>query len=352
VLFAPRAYTLDGFLQAGFYAQVASELFVVAGWWGLARWWRAPAAAWMAFVGWMAAATFLVWPIWIGPLGVAVGVALLAMTRLSWTDRLRHGALAAAPVAVVAAIHLVQHAAWLRIAGASGAVPAFAPGLLGWMLAGLAITGTAAVWRLPAARVTLWFLGAILLQGTALWLLPRARGAETPYMAMKMIYLAVYPVAVLGAAGVGVVLRRVPVPLALSASAALVAALAAGLVAATRAPVPPPIVDADLDAAGRWAREHLPPSCVGYIVDSAEQAYWLHLAVMGQPRASARTADIDRYTANRAVGLWIEGAALPYAIARRGLLPGEVLSDADIVYDAGSAVVLRRRGAAASPVHC
>ena len=73
---------------------------------------------------------------------------------------------------------------------------------------------------------------------------------------------------------------------------------------------------------------------------------------MGQPRASARTADIDRYTANRAVGLWIEGAALPYAIARRGLLPGEVLGDADIVYDAGSAVVLRRRVAAASPVHC
>ena len=39
VLFAPRAYSVDGFLQAGFFAQVASELFVVAGWWGLARWW-------------------------------------------------------------------------------------------------------------------------------------------------------------------------------------------------------------------------------------------------------------------------------------------------------------------------
>ena len=43
VLFAPHAYSVDGFLQAGFFAQVASELFVVAGWWALARWWMAPA---------------------------------------------------------------------------------------------------------------------------------------------------------------------------------------------------------------------------------------------------------------------------------------------------------------------
>jgi hypothetical protein len=85
---------------------------------------------------------------------------------------------------------------------------------------------------------------------------------------------------------------------------------------------------------------------VGYIVDDAEQAYWLHLAVMGQPRSSPRTADLDGYTSNRAVGRWLEGAALPYAIARRELLPGEVVRDAEVVHAAGAAVVIKRPGVA------
>ena len=104
------------------------------------------------------------------------------------------------------------------------------------------------------------------------------------------------------------------------------AVLAAGLGVATAAstPLPPPIVTRDLDAAGRWARAHLPPACVDYLVDNAEQAYWLHLAVMGQPRSSARTADLDGYTSNRAIGRWLEGAPMAYAVAQRDLLPAEL----------------------------
>ena len=91
--------------------------------------------------------------------------------------------------------------------------------------------------------------------------------------------------------------------------------LGVGVRAATTSPVPPPIVSVDLDAAGRWARANLPPACVDYIVDNAEQAYWLHLAVMGQPRSSPRTAEIDGYTANRAIGRWLEGKSA--AVCRR-----------------------------------
>ena len=79
------------------------------------------------------------------------------------------------------------------------------------------------------------------------------------------------------------------------------------------------------------------------MVRDAEQAYWLHLAVMGQPRSSARTADLDGYTANRAVGRWIEGTALPYAIAVRELLPGEVLGTAEVIRTFGTAVIIKRR---------
>jgi len=106
VLFAPMAYSVDGFLRAGFLAQVASELFVVAGWWGLANWWSSRAPAWMAFTGLMGAATFLTWPIWVGPLVVAAAVSLLSARELSSTARVRAAVFGFGPVAVVAVLHL------------------------------------------------------------------------------------------------------------------------------------------------------------------------------------------------------------------------------------------------------
>jgi hypothetical protein len=347
ILFAPRAYSLDGFLQAGFYAQVASEAFVLAGWWGLTRWWRAPASGWMAFVGLMAGAVFVVWPIWIGPLMVAVALAVWQARGFTWPARARLASLAAGPPALVAALHLSRHATWLRMAGTSGAVPAFSPGVLGCVLLALALIGMAGAVRRPPARVTLWFTFGVVSQAGALWLLAWTRGAETPYMAMKMIYLAVHPTAVLAALGIAVVIHQPHVPARPAAWAAAALVLATGLRAAAASP-PPPLVSTDLDAAGRWAREHLPPACVDYIVDNAEQAYWLHLAVMGQPRSSPRTADIDGYTTNRAVGRWLEGEAAPYAIARRDLLPGEVLGEVDGLGSFGDAVVIQRRGVACS----
>jgi len=351
VLFAPRAYSLDGFLQAGFFAQVAAELFVVAGWWALARWWLERRGAWMAMVGVMGAAVFLVWPIWIGPLMIAVALGLMCARGLRWRARVQAGALAVAPFAAVAVMHLSQHAAWLGMAGTSGAVPRFVPGPLGWVLIILALAGALAG-RFAGTRVTLWFAGGIALQALALWGLAHARGADTAYMAMKMIYLAVYPAAVLGAVGIGRAVQWIPRAATAASWAVGVAVVAVGLHAASASPVPAPLVDVDLDAAGRWARTNLPPACVDYIVDNAEQAYWLHLAVMGQPRSSPRTADIDGYTANRAIGRWLEGKSPPYVVARRHLLPGEMVGDADGVGDAeivhafGSAVVIHRRGVA------
>lgn len=344
VLFAPRAFSLDGFLQAGFFAQVASELFAVAGWWALARWRLDPRPIWMAVVGLMGATVFLVWPIFAGPLAIAVAAAGLG-ARLPLRSRVGALGLGVLPMAVVAALHLSQHAAWLRLAGTSGAVPALVPGPLGWLLILLAMIGLAASRRVLSARVTIWFAAGIVVQALTLWLLARARGAATPYMAIKMIYLAIYPLAVLGAIGLSHLIGLSRLPRIATSWAVAAAVLALGLRAATAAPLPPPIVDLDLAAAGRWARANLPPACVDYLVDNAEQAYWLHLAVMGQPRASPRTAAIDGYTANRAIGRWIEGAAVPYSIARHAMLPGEVLRDADVVHAAGAAVVVRRRDA-------
>jgi hypothetical protein len=343
VLFAPGAYSLGGFLHHGFLAQVGAELFVVAGWWALAGWWSTPCVARMALVGLCGAGTFLVWPIWIGPLIMAAAMAVALAPRMDARTRVIHGLIAVVPVAIVAALHLARHAAWLRMASTSGAVPAFVPGLPGWTL--IALAGFALVFaaRMPSARVTLFFLGGVVLQGAALFVLARMRGAETPYMAMKMIYLGVYPVAVLAALVIGLAVAWFPGRLASPvgwASAALVAVAAVRI--AEGIAVPAPIVSLDLYRAGRWARASLEPACVDYVVANAEQAYWLHLAVMGQSRSSPRTSDIDGYTANRAVGRWVEGARLPYAVATFDLLPGEVLGDAEVEHRSGTAVVIKR----------
>jgi hypothetical protein len=346
VLFAPRAYSLDGFLQAGFYAQVASELFMIAGWWGLARWRRDPKPRWLALVGLVGAAVFLVWPIWIGPLLLAGALVVWSASGVPPKERVRGQAWMVAPVLFIATLHLSEHAAWLRMAGTSGAVPGFAPDWLAWLLIALAIGGIASAVTRTSTRVTLFVAGAIVLQALALWLLAALRGAAIPYMAMKMLYLAVYPAAVLGALGLASILgwsRAAALPAAWTMS---IVVIALGVRAAASRPVPQPLVSIDLDRAGRWARANLEPACVDYLVDDAEQAYWLHLAVMGQPRSSTRTADIDGYTTNRAVGRWIEGDALPYAIARRDLLPGEVVRDAETVAAFGDAVVIQRRGVA------
>jgi hypothetical protein len=146
--------------------------------------------------------------------------------------------------------------------------------------------------------------------------------------------------AVLAAGALGAGGTRLPPRLHRLAWLTPFVAMAVSLPGLTRQPVPPPIVSPDLYAAGRWARDHLDVGCVGYLVENAEVAYWLHLAVLGQPRSSPRTADIDGYTANRELGRWIAGVPQTHAIARASLLPGEVLADTVVVFREGDAVVL------------
>jgi hypothetical protein len=176
-------------LKAGFV--VAAELFVVAGWWALMEWRVAPSPARAALVGACGAATFLVWPIWIGPLMLASGIVVLWPAGQPFETRARSLALATGPVAVVAALHLSRHAAWLRMAGTSGAVPAFLPDAAWWVLVALAVVGVGSSWRAwwgssrPAPdhasgdRVTLWFFAAVALQAGMLVVVARWRGARS-----------------------------------------------------------------------------------------------------------------------------------------------------------------------------
>ena len=50
---------------------------------------------------------------------------------------------------------------------------------------------------------------------------------------------------------------------------------------AVRTPRASPVITEPLFQAGAWARTHVPPGCVEYLVAHDNTAYWLHLAVLG-----------------------------------------------------------------------
>jgi len=113
---------------------------------------------------------------------------------------------------------------------------------------------------------------------------------------------------------------------------------------AMTAPRTVPVINLDLYAAGKWTRSNIGQTCVDYLVADAETAYWLHLAVLGNPRASERMAEIDRYDPRSAVGPWITSEGRSYAIADLRLLPDEVRSRVAIVRTFGAAAVIKRAG--------
>ena len=353
---APQAYFLDSFLRDSFLAQVAAELFAVAMWWAVVVWDQSPARLPLLLFAAAGAGVFLTWPVWIGP-----PIVTLIAVALTHADRRIHEragdlALAITPIALIAAVHAMGRAGWLTIAGTSGAVVHPAVSLFGWGYLALAAAGAAMAPFQRAARSTMLIAISIGAQAMTLYVLARARGASTPYMALKMIYLLIYPLAVLGAVAIAAVIYRglkaTPAGTryvrekrgAIMAWAVLAMMTTAYWKPLTTVKVPTPAGSEDLYLAGRWVRAHVEAECVDYLVPSVDTAYWLHLAVLGNPRLSARTADPGTYDPDMNVARWIEPSGLPYAIAYMPALPREVLSDVDVIEQVRSAAVLKRRG--------
>jgi hypothetical protein len=184
-------------------------------------------------------------------------------------------------------------------------------------------------------------------------------------MAFKMTYLAIYPLAILAAYALKCAVqsaefraRRNPPhsalrnpphsalrtphfhdPLGWLLAAALLAVVVRPALAAPREI---PVIDLDLRAAGQWLRANKAATCTDYLVVDAETAYWLHLAVLGNPRAGERMSEVDRYEPRAAMAPWITAEGRSYAIADLGLLPDEVRNRVQILQQFGKAAVIAR----------
>jgi hypothetical protein len=350
LLLVPYAYSVGSFTEQSYLAQVASELFAAAMWWTLTVWDEQPSRGVAALFAVFGVGAFLTWPVWTGPLLlVLAGVALLHGERRVG-DRAVDLAVAVAPIALIAALHGARHPGGFRMVGTGGfAVWPTTAVVRPWFYAVAAMAIVFAA-RQRRTRVVIMLLLAIALQAAALTRTARASGAETPYLALKMFYLAIYPavvaIAVMAAALWRIATMRVPRLRTAAAAWVVVAAIAVAVARPlAAAPRPTPIVSNDVLRAAEWAKNHASPACIDYLTRSGYTAYWLHLAVFGQPRASGRAMDDATFEPKQAVVRWILPGSLEYAITDDlDALPRDVRDNVDVVAQFGKAAVVRRHG--------
>jgi len=351
LLFLPAPYFFGAFTHDGFLAQPVSTLFAVAAWWAIAQWDDRPSTIGAIAIAIFLVATFLSWPIWIGP-PLLVFFALLLKSAAAQEvppSRIAPFATVVVPLLAIFLVHSWNRWGWIVIVRTSGAVLHPSLESLGWLLPLLAAIGIVFSLSDRRARVTIVLLMAIVLQAVTLFAIAKAQGADTPYMAFKMVYLAIYPAVVLGAFAIAnpervrLARRREP-DQSKGALGWVIAALLVILVVrpVLNAPRSIPVVDLDLNAAGQWLRANGGGTCSDYLVADAETAYWLHLAVLGNPRSTERMRELDRYDPRAAMAPWITAEGRSYAIADLRLLPAEVRSRVQIVTQIGNAAVIAR----------
>jgi hypothetical protein len=361
MLFVPREYFLRSFTEHAFLAQVVSELFAVAMWWALVVWDERPSRAAMTYFAIAGIGAFLTWPVWIGPLLLALAVTVAVRDGLPVRERLASLAVAGTPIAVVAAVHAAGRLQAVGIARTAGFVVWPSIEMFTWWFLVLAGAGLILAMMNRGTRSIVWLVGAIALQAGALFVVAARNGADRPYLALKMVYLAVYPLAVASASALAVVGRAWQARLdggpkralqkTLASGAALVLAVVVGRGLITE-PRHQPVVSTPMYLAGRWARTNLNAACIDYLVQDDDSAYWLHLAVLGNARHSDRARDPMTFEPKQALIRWIQPEGLPFAITDDfGALPKDIRTTVDVVQRFGPAAVVKRRGRSTCASH-
>jgi hypothetical protein len=357
-LASPR-YLLGSFTEYGFIAQVVAELFVLSMWWMTVVWDASEDPKLCVAFGFAGAAAFLTWPVYVGPPLLAFAIVVLMRGDLPVQLRLKHLLMAYVPFGIFAVSFLVGRLGWLQLAGTGGSAPTPTIAAYGVPLAVLAIGGVALAAVRRQARTTFVFTIAVIIQIVALLVLAARSGAPQPYMALKMFYLLLWPMSACAALAILELWRLVRS--AIDRDSRFIGsketAAAWGVCAALALMVGKPLwqnpkllhpraaaISEPLAEAGAWARQNVQPECVEYLVGDEETAYWLHLAVLGNPRMSSRTGDNATFEPQQALLRWLSPGGLPYAIADLAAVPRDVRDEFDVVRAFGTAAVVRRKG--------
>jgi hypothetical protein len=355
LLLAPRVYSIGSFTEQSYLAQVVAELFAIAMFWAIVVWREGRSAAAMVLFGAFGAAGFLVWPVWSGPLLLVLAATALVDRSRPVADRFRAIAPAFLAIGTAAVVHAARHVGGVRMAGTGGFAIRPTPDVVGWPFFALSAAALVVTAIGSRTRVLAALVAAIAVQAAALALAARASGAAAPYLAIKMFYLAIYPLAIAIAVALADGWRAMGarVPQLRSAVGAWAIVAVIGILAARpviAAPRPKPIISEPVLQAAAFARREARPACIDYLTHDGYTAYWLHLAVFGNPRASGRATDEATFEPKQALVRWILPGGLPYAITDDfEALPRDVRDGVDVLARFGRAAVIKRRGESACP---
>lgn len=336
--FVPSVYTLGSSFHFFFYAQVISEAFAVGMLLAAAAWERTGARRFLVAFAACGVGVFLAWPVWLGPGTAAMGFVILC-APIRWRARFLAGLTAFTPIAAVAAVHAVRHAEAGRILTSAGAVtaPAVQAFSVGFLVC--AAVGAAVAVRARAARPVVLFLAVTIGQALVL-----AMASDSVYMPFKMMYLAVFPAAVLGALALMALANAVKWPAQWAGAAAIAlplvgaALLLPGRIPVVRAQSP---INEPAYAAGLWARDHLDVSCIDYFSRHWLTGYWLHLDVFGNPRVSDRMRE-ETFELRDTIGKWVAGGGLRYGIVEHPEdIPRELRGEITTLRTFGSAAIVQ-----------
>jgi hypothetical protein len=235
------------------------------------------------------------------------------------------------------------------MSGSLGAVPRPGVWTLGVALPILALCGLSLAWRAAPARPTLWLLFGVAAQSSVLYVQALIARNASAYMAFKTLYLLPYPLAALAMLTMMWILSSTRVRrISPRAAAWLFLAVAAGEATARlglRRPEARAVTE-PMWRAGQWARDHLPRGCFAYMVPDDDTAYWLHVAVLRNPRASDRTADEATFDMTETTLRWYGPTALPYALADLDAVSRSVRVDWEELARFDNAAVVSRRAPA------
>ena len=364
LLFLPYDYFIGSFARFSFFAQVVSEMFAVAMWLALVLWHERPSLQAAAIFGIAGVGVFLTWPVWVGPPFLVLLVLAAGESRRAPSRHWRYVAYAPRPHRHRggAARARTRRVGGDRADGRRRIRADRVAGSAGRSWCSPASGAVVAAWH-RSSRVTPLLLAAVALQTLALLVVARVSAADSPYMALKMPHFAIYPMAAAAALAISgafqtlaqVAARAVPEGWLKRHGMdvlAWVLVVACGAVTGARfvsMPRPVPAITEDMYRAGRWARDHVQPDCIEYLVPQDSTSYWLHQAVLGNPMQPAPGAAPPVFVYRDALVRWITGTSFPVAIADLSVIPREVREDLDVLARFGDVAVGRRRGTTACP---
>jgi hypothetical protein len=339
----PAVYTIGSSFHVFFYAQVISETFAIGVLLAAVSWSETRATRDLIVAAVCGMGVLLSWPVWLGPAALTM-IFVIVRAPLSWRSRVAATIIALGPPVLFGLAHALLHTEGGRILASSGAVTGPSVAAFGAAFLVLAAGGAILSWRVRGVRPVVVFLAAALLQAAALAVLAVRAGTHGFYLPFKMMYLIVFPAAVLGGVALIVVAEYLSVRVPrVRAAALLLPVVVAVAVAAGRVPVARQKSPMTLSAlrAGVWAREHASVECVDYFTTHWLTGYWLHLDVLGNPRDSDRMR-VETFEFRDSVGKWLDGRGLRYGIVEDlDAIPYELRPDLTVLESFSPFTVVR-----------